>query len=281
MSASRAVWPALWSALAVWLTLLGGPALAQTFPPLTGRVVDQAGILSPQTEAALTERLAALEGRNGAQLVVATVRSLQDYEIRDYGYRLGRAWGVGQEGRNNGAVFLIAPTERQVSVEVGYGLEPVITDAYANRLLDEQVIPRFRQGQMEAGVIAGADALINQISLEPAEAQARMAAAEPRAAPRQTEAEGGIVGLVITLLVLWFVFAAIFGRRGRGRRRRRRGGVAGDVAEVVLWSMLANSGGRGGGWGGGGFRGGGFGGGGGGFSGGGGSFGGGGASGSW
>jgi uncharacterized protein len=101
------------SALLVALSLLGGPALAQTFPPLTGRVVDQAGILSPQTEAALTQRLAALEGGNGAQLVVATVRSLQDYEIRDYGVALGRAWKIGQAERNNGAIFLIAPTERR------------------------------------------------------------------------------------------------------------------------------------------------------------------------
>lgn len=284
MNLVRHVRPGLWPALIVWAALAVGPALAQTFPALTGRVVDQAGVLSPQTEASLTQKLAALEARNGAQLVVATVRSLGDYEIRDYGYRLGRAWAIGQKGRNNGAILLVAPNDRQVAVEVGYGLEPVITDAYANRLLDDQVIPRFRAGQMEAGVVAGVDALVGQIGLDPAEAQARIAAAEARPAPREGEDDGGgIVGLLIGLFILWVVLSALGGLGRRGRRRRRRGGgIAGDVAQVVLWSILNSSsgGGRsgGGGWGGGGFGGGG---GGGGFSGGGGSFGGGGASGSW
>ncbi|MBW3560828.1 MAG: TPM domain-containing protein, partial [Proteobacteria bacterium] len=170
-------------ALFVWAALLVVPALAQTFPALTGRVVDQAGVLSPATEAQLTQRLAALEARNGAQLVVATVRSLEDHEIRDYGYRLGRAWGIGQQGRNNGAILLVAPNDRQVAVEVGYGLEPVLTDAYANRLLDQQVIPRFKAGDLEGGVVAGTDALITQIGLEPGEAQARIAAADARPNP--------------------------------------------------------------------------------------------------
>lgn len=266
--------------LIVWAALLAvAPALAQTFPALTGRVVDQAGILSPQTEAALTQKLAALEARNGAQLVVATIRSLEDHEIRDYGYRLGRAWGIGQAKTNTGALLLVAPNDRQVAVEVGYGLEGALTDAYANRLLDQEVIPRFKAGDMEGGVVAGVDALVEQIGLEPGEARARVAAAEAGPArPAQSDGDGGIIGLVITLLVLWFILSAIFGGRGR-RRRRRGGGVAGDVAQVVLWSMLNSSGGRrgGGGWGGGGFGGGR----GGGFSGGGGSFGGGGASGSW
>lgn len=261
-------------ALIVWALLSAG-AWAQTFPALTGRVVDQAGVLSPATEASLTQKLAALEARNGAQLVVATVRSLDDYEIRDYGYRLGRAWGIGQAETDNGAILLVAPNDRQVSVEVGYGLEGVLTDAYANRLLDQRVIPEFRAGRMEAGVVAGVDALVEQIALEPGEARARIAAAEAQTAS-SSDGESGIAALVIGLLILWFVFAAFSSVGRRGRRRGRGGGVAGDIAQVVLWSMLSGGGrgGGGGGWGGGG-------GGGGGFGGGGGSFGGGGASGSW
>ena len=277
MSLARAVRPVFWSALIAWL-VLGGSAFAQSFPALSGRVVDQAGVLSPATEASITQKLAALEARNGAQLVVATVRSLEDYEIRDYGVRLGRAWGIGDAETDKGAILLVAPNDRQVSVEVGYGLEGVLTDAYANRLLDLQVIPRFREGQMEAGVVAGVDALVEQIALEPGEARARIAAAETQAAARSEDGDGGVVGLVIGLLLLWFILSAVFGM-GR-RRRRRRGhygaaGVAGGIAPVVLWRRVRGGAGGGGGrWGGGG-------GGGGGCRGGGGSVGGGGASGSW
>lgn len=276
MTAGRAVL----AALLVWTVLLAGPAFGQTFPALSGRVVDQAGILSPAVEAQLTERSAALEARTGAQLVVATVSSLQDYEIADYANRLFRAWGLGQREKNNGVLFLTAPNERAVRVEVGYGLEPVLTDAYSALLIHRRVLPRFREGDMEGGIVQGVDGLVEQLGLDPAAAQARAVQAETQRARRAERTEGGAGGIVITLLILWFVFAALssFGRRGRRYRRRRGGGVAGDVAQVILWSMLTNSGGRsrhrGGGWGGGGFGGGGFGGGGG-------SSGGGGASGSW
>jgi uncharacterized protein len=266
---------AVLAALVFWAAATLGAA-AQTFPALSGRVVDGAGILSPEAEARLTQASAALEQQTGAQLVVGTVASLQDYPIEDYANRLFRAWRLGQREQNNGVLFLVAPNDRAVRIEVGYGLEPVLTDALSAVIIQGQVLPRFREGEMEAGVIAGAEAIAEQLGLSPEAAQARVAQAEAR---QQAQAEsgggGGGAGIVIALLLLWFVFSALssFGRRGR--RHRRRGGLAGDVAQVVLWSMI-NSGGRGGGWGGGG---GGFGGGG--FGGGGGSSGGGGASGSW
>ena len=267
------------AALAFWA--LGTlAAAAQTFPALSGRVVDQAGILSPAVEADLTRRSADLEARTGAQLVVATVSSLEDRPIEDYANGLFRAWRLGQRKDNNGVLFLTAPNERSVRIEVGYGLEPVMTDALQAVLLQQRVLPEFRAGRMEAGIVAGTAGILQQISADPETAQARVAAAEAAQSQRASSGgEGGMAGIVIGLLLLWFVFAALsnMGRRGR-RRRRRGGGIAGDVAQVVLWSMLSGGGRGGGGWGGGG---GGWGGGGGGFGGGGGSSGGGGASGSW
>src|SRR5271156_3082728 len=118
--------------------LAGAPVRADpTFPPLTGRVVDNAHVLSAQTQADLTTKLAALEQKTGDQLVVVTLPSLQGYEIEDYGYQLGRAWGLGQKGKDNGAILIIAPAEHKVRVEVGYGLEPVLTDALSSVIIQE------------------------------------------------------------------------------------------------------------------------------------------------
>src|SRR5687767_12165911 len=119
----------LWLFLAL---LVAAPAFAQTFPELTGRVVDQADLLNPQQEAELTQRLEALEKASSRQLVVATVTRLEDYPIEDYGYRLGRHWGIGQSEANNGIILLVAPNERKVRIEVGYGLEPIMTDALSH-----------------------------------------------------------------------------------------------------------------------------------------------------
>jgi uncharacterized protein len=245
------------AALFVLVAAFAGRA-APTFPPLTGRVVDNANILSPQTETDLTAKLQALEDKTGRQLVVATVPSLQGYEIEDYGYQLGRAWGIGQKAENNGALFIVAPNERKVRVEVGYGLEGVLTDALSSVILQERVLPRFRAGDMEGGVVSGTDALIDQLSLDEGEAKQRVA----QAAVHKPKSGGIHPGQIFLFLVVIFLFSTIF----------RRGGW------WLLPLIFSGGGGRGGGWSGGG---GGWSGGGGGFSGGGGSFGGGGSSGSW
>ena len=247
--------------------LVSFPAAAQTkidFPALTGRVVDQADLLDPATEQALTEKLAALEASSTDQLVVVTVNSLQDQEIEDYGYQLGRAWGIGQKENDNGALLIVAPNERKVRVEVGYGLEPILTDAFSSQVIRDDVLPSFRDGDYQAGVVKGVDALIAQLSLDPAEAQARAQAA----AAQQTDTKAeSIIPVVIIAAIFLFMFLIAM-RSGRGRRS--------NVGSVLLWAAseaLRSSGRGGGGWGGGG--------GGGGFGGGGGSFGGGGASGGW
>ena len=271
----------------LWLALiaLATPVAAQTFPPLTGRVVDQAHLLSPEQVQDLTSKSAALESQKGAQFVVATVNSLEGYPVEDYGYRLGRAWGIGQKGKDNGVILLVAPNEHKVRIEVGYGATPYITDAMSGLIIRENVIPRFKQNDYGGGIEAGADAIIKQMSLSPDEAQKNIAAAEQVQQKRQ-HSGGNPLPFIFWLMVIGFVVLSHF-RRGRGRRyRSRHGGIS---PWVVLWGLNelnrgsrrsswdggSSWGGGGGGWGGGG--GGGFGG----FSGGGGSFGGGGASGSW
>ncbi len=232
-------------------------AAAPTFPALTGRVMDTANVISDATEFDLTNKLAALEAKTSRQLVVVTVPSLQGYDISDYGYQLGRAWGIGQAKLNNGVLFIIAPTEHKARIEVGYGLEPILTDALSEVILQSAVLPKFRSGDYDAGVEAGVEALIQQLSLNTSEAEQKAAAAE-----QAQDNGGGQSGGFPSLLIVLFIFFAIFRVFG---------------AWGFLPLMFMGGGGRYGGFGGGGFggSGGGFGGGGGG------SFGGGGASGSW
>lgn len=274
--------------LAVAGALFASPLAAQPqFPELTGRVVDNADILSPEAEAALTAKLEALETQSQRQLVVATVPDLQGYDISDYGYQLGRAWGLGDATRNDGALLLVAPNERKVRIEVGYGLEGYLTDALSALIIQNAILPEFREGDFAGGIAAGTDAIITQLQLPPEEAaQVAAAASEAR------QSDGGFpIGVLIWLAFMFFFFILplLAGRRRRRKYRSKgdgpwgsRGRGVGDTArDIILWEVGsailrgAMSGGDSDGWGGGGF------GGGGGFSGGGGSFGGGGASGGW
>jgi uncharacterized protein len=262
--------------LALMLLLVANAAYAApTFPQLAGEpVVDAANLLDPAQEAALNTKLKALELSTGHQLAVATVPDLGGYDVADYGYQLGRAWGIGKQGANDGVVLIVAPNERRTRIEVGYGLEPVLTDAYSSVIINSAMIPKFKAGDYPGGIDVGVDEIAKQIQLPPEEAAKRAAAAvQPR-----NEGRSGIPGSIIFWLVIFFFFILPMLRGLGGRRHRRSSGLG----EVILWSALnaaANSRDNdGGGWGGGGGFGGG---GGGGFSGGGGSFGGGGASGGW
>ena len=128
------------AAVAALMCSFGLAHAALTFPPLTGRVVDSAHVLSADAQQQLTSELADLETKTGRQVVVVTLPSLQGDAIEDYGYQLGRAWGIGQKGQNNGALFIVAPSEHKVRVEVGYGLEPVLTDVIKARASATQVV---------------------------------------------------------------------------------------------------------------------------------------------
>jgi uncharacterized protein len=245
-----------------FILALAGGALAQsqpTFPPLTGRVVDAANVLDAATRARLDEKLAALEAKTTTQLVVATLPSLQGYEIEDFGYRLGRAWGIGQKGANNGAILIIAPKERAVRVEVGYGLEGTLTDAISRLIIENAILPRFRAGDIPGGIERGTDDLIQVLSGDAEEFKKRAA---------KKEAPGGIDDIILFFVIVFIMFW-IF-------RRFAASGAYTQGQRQLPW-IIPGSRSGGGGFGGGGFGGGG----GGGFSGGGGSFGGGGATGKW
>jgi len=252
---------------ALLFAFAGAPAqAATTYPALTGRVVDDAHVLSPEVQQQLTAKLAGLETATSRQLVVVTLPSLNGQDIADYGVGLARAWNIGQKGTNNGAVFIVVPSEHKVRIEVGYGLEGLLTDALSGVILRQAVIPKFRAGDIQGGIVDGTSALVDQLQADPSTAEARAAQAEQaEQAQEHQRGRGDPIRGIIPLLFLVFIVFSIF----------RRGGVGGSGLGWFLPLMFLG-GGRGGGWGDGG-----GGGGGGGFSGGGGSFGGGGASGSW
>ncbi len=246
------------------------PAIA-----LTDRVVDAAGVLSFAQQQELIAKLSAYEKESSDQIVVATVPSLNGMDIETYANRLYRAWGIGQKTENNGILLLVAPTERKVRIEVGYGLEGTVTDALSAIIIQNAIIPEFRNGDYGAGIIKGTDDILQVLRGEGAELQAR-------AKRNQKEAADQTDWVEVIFLIFWIsiffggfgftILAPVFGRKiGPGRY------------EWLGVTIALGGGGSGGSSGRGGF-GGGFGGGssgGGGFSGGGGSSGGGGASGSW
>lgn len=287
---------------ALVLLLTAQVAVAQELPKFTGLVVDAANVLPPETKADLTAKLQALQKDTNRQLVVATIPDLHGRTAEEYGNRLIRGWGVGLKDVNNGAILFIAPNEppgrRDVRIEVGYGLEPVITDALSSVIIQQDMLPRLKAGDIPGAMTAGTDALIRQLRASPDEAKARTDAAVAdydRTHRRSGGRQGGgfPIALVFWGIVLAFVVVPMILGRARGRKKRgpwdaqpERGGSG--MWPVVLWSIAdeITRSGRQGGWGGGGWGGddddGGGGWGGGGFTGGGGgSGGGGGASGSW
>jgi uncharacterized protein len=150
---------ALVTALAV-----AAPAAAETFPTLTGRVVDAADILDPPTRSAIASLLTTLEEKTTDQFVVATVNSLQGQSIEVYANRLANRWEIGQKDKNNGVLLLVAPTERKVRIEVGYGLESTLTNAIAQEIIDQTIVPRFRAGDMAGGVASGVGDIVTVLT---------------------------------------------------------------------------------------------------------------------
>ena len=165
------------------LTLVTVAAHALTFPPLTGRVVDEASILDAATRQTITDKLAAVEAKSGDQIVVVTLNSLQGTSIEDYGYQLGRQWGIGEKDRNNGALLIVAPNERKVRIEVGYGLEGALTDAVTRLIIQNAILPRFRANDFAGGITRGVDDIVQVVSGD-AEEYKRRAAQRPDKAPQ-------------------------------------------------------------------------------------------------
>ncbi|MBI5013998.1 MAG: TPM domain-containing protein [Deltaproteobacteria bacterium] len=251
-------------AVALALALAAGALALQVPPAPLGRVSDFAGLLSPADKARLESRLEAIEAASSNQFAVAIFKSLEGDSLEDFSIRLGDAWKVGHKGRDNGLLLLVFTEDRKIRIEVGKGLEGVIPDALASRVIRNELAPRFRQGDFTGGLLAAVDAL-------DAASRGEYQPLPESGGKRVTGPIAGIAPFLI-FLVIW----AIAGRLNRATHLGGRG-VQGSSL-WWLWFLGGFGGGRGGGgWGSGG--GGGFGGGG--FSGGGGGFGGGGSSGSW
>jgi uncharacterized protein len=247
----------LGACLAALLALaLAAVALAADIPPLTGRVVDGARLLDAGTQADLEAKLAELESKSGIQLVVATVPSLGGEEIEPYANQMFRTWKLGEKSRDNGVLLLVAPNERRVRIEVGYGLEGTLTDALSQVIISNAMTPRFKAGDFADGIRRGVDDIITVLTTDASEWQKRPSLRVDAARPHHPVnwvSVGGI-GLVLLLMIVSRTFRAL------------------------VFAMLLSGRSHGGGYGGGGW---GSGRSGGGFSGGGGSSGGGGASGRW
>lgn len=303
--------PALLRALVGGAALLGAAAAALgqaplPVPKLEARITDQTGTLTAEQQAALEDKLAAFEARKGSQLAVLIVPTTEPEDIAAYSIRVVEAWKLGRKKVDDGALLIVAKNDRRMRIEVGYGLEGVLTDATSNRIISDTIAPLFRQGDYYAGINAGLDQMIRVIDGEP------LPAPDHKWAPSSSHALGqAFPFLLFAVFIVSAILRAVLGRIAGSA-------VTGGLTGVVVWlisgllgitilaggaallaSLLLGFGGRrgwsslprGGGWGGGfggwgggfggGFGGGGFGGGGGGFGGGGGGFGGGGASGGW
>jgi uncharacterized protein len=266
-------------------------------PPLTARVTDQTGTLTAEQTAALEKMLQTFEARKGSQVAVLMVPSSRPEAIEQYALRVAEQWKVGRQKVDDGAILVIAKNDRELRIEVGYGLEGALTDATSRRIISEVIVPRFREGDFYGGINAGVDRLIRVID------------GEPLPEPEKRAPAGAAPGIGQYLPIL-FIAALVLGgvlrsALGRFLGSAATGGAVGFMAWLFAGAAIAavaagviafvftllgggmggvgGLGGRGyrGGWGGGGFRGGGGGFGGGGFRGGGGGFGGGGASGRW
>lgn len=238
----------------LWACAMAAQAALQ-FPELTGRVVDNAQMLDVQSRTQLTQMLMAHEQTSGEQVVVVTLPNLQGTSIEDYGYQLGRTWGIGEKGKNTGALLIVARDDRKVRIEVGYGLEGRLTDAQSSVIINSIITPSFKAGDFVGGITRGTQAIVQVLGGNPL--------AEPAAQSSGDDDNVHHAFLLFGLIVLAIVVLNLSGFGGSGRGGRGGGGG------LILGGGL------------GGFGGGSSGGGGGGFSGGGGSFGGGGSSGSW
>lgn len=248
-------------ACAVLFLLLAGTAHAAMPPKPTGPVLDQANIIPDDQEAALAQRLSAYNAQTGRSIIVATVASLDGHDVANYTNTLFRAWGVGGQQTDQGLLFLIAPNDRRVRIEVGYGLEEFMPDVLSGRIIASAVTPRFKANDYPGGINAGVEQILAQLSRNPVDAKAVADAAAASAKNENASGGGGTIASAIFWIVLMIVAISIFGRRKAGYSQRRSGIDPG----IVLWGLseIARSASHGGGsgWGGGGGGFGGFGGG--------------------
>ncbi|WGQ12290.1 TPM domain-containing protein [Pedobacter gandavensis] len=253
--------------IAFLFILVSTVGFAQDFPAKPNKLVnDYTGTLTPAQLQQLEQKLVAFDDSTSTQIAIAIVKSVGDYDIGEYALELGRKWGVGGKGKDNGIMIVAALGDRKISIQTGYGVEGVLPDLYVRRIIDNDIKPYFKTGDYFGGLQSGTDAIISYTKGE-------YKNDKPKAGKGEGGA-GGIIVIIIIVIVVIIVLKKGGGSGGGGQVIGSRG-----VADALFWSMLLG-GGRGSS--GSGFGGGSSSGGGGGFGGfGGGSFGGGGSSGSW
>jgi uncharacterized protein len=195
---------------------------AQNFPELTGYVNDYAGIMTPQGKAQLEAKLSQLEKDTTAQVFVATVKSLEGDDIQDYANRLFEKWKIGQKDKNNGVLFIVALDDRKMWIEVGYGLEPIITDARAGRIRDDDVIPMFKKGDYEGGTVAGVSKIEEYIRN-----------GTPPAPLEENPVKNIFGNWVVAFFILSFITIYLSGFMARSKSIWL-GGIWGTIAGVVI-----------------------------------------------
>lgn len=179
-------------------------------PDPTGFVTDAAGVMDPGVKSRLESFLSSFEKQTGIEVAVATVPSLDGRPVEDYAVDIFERWGIGKKGKNNGVLFIVAPNERKMRIEVGYGLEGAINDALAGRILDGAVVPKFKEGDISGGIAAGALAIVDTIvAKENLNFDEKMTINEPGPADSRPGEGGGplsTLGKILILLVLGYVF---------------------------------------------------------------------------
>lgn len=210
------------AAFCALLVLACTAAAAPNFPKLSGRVVDNAALLDAGTEASLAQKLEALEQQTTHQVVIVTLKSLQGETIEEYGFQLGRHWGVGQKGKNNGALLIVAVNERKVRIEVGYGLEGTLTDALTKVIIDSAIVPRFKSGDFAGGIVAGTTDLITALT----GGKEMLMTRQPDASGHQDFVDT-IFTIIIILIIIYHIYLVFSGRSsmlGRSGGSTRSGG---------------------------------------------------------
>ena len=216
-----------------WICLTcGGAAQTLTFPALTGRVVDDAGLLSVADRAALSDSLAGLEAKTTDQLVIVTLKSLQGTAIEEYGYQLGRYWHIGQKDKNNGVLLIVAKSEQKVRIDVGYGLEGTLTDALTRFIIENSILPRFKTGDFSGGIKQGAERIIQVLTGDTADIKRQVAQSAARDNRTANAPTWPAIALGVAAVGL-LIFCVLSG-----------GAVCRGIIQLMLIMLL--SGGRGG-----------------------------------
>ncbi len=197
-----------------------------TFPELSNsRVVDEAGLFDANQKETLNRKLANHEANTSNQIVVVTIKSLDGYDISDYGYQLGRHWGIGQKDKNNGVLLIVAPNERKVRIEVGYGLEGALPDVTSKTIIQNDILPLFKKGSYYDGVNSGIDKIILAVKGEYTPA-------------RSTNESSSIGFILFPILFIAIIFINAMPKDKDSKKRIIPAIITGSIAGAISWMMF-------------------------------------------